>query len=105
MRNAMKTKFYNFSLKSAKLMLLLACFQNILTQQFDSITDIRDSQKYKVVKIGNQWWMAQNLNYFTSNGSKYYKDDSIKYAALYGRLYQWPTANKSCPVDWVRAFF
>lgn len=31
--------------------------------QFGSFTDIRDGQKYKCFKIGNQIWMAENLRY------------------------------------------
>ena len=31
--------------------------------QFGTFTDIRDGQKYKCFKIGNQVWMAENLRY------------------------------------------
>ncbi len=34
--------------------------------QFDSITDI-ENNSYKIVKIGNQWWMAENLRVKTYN--------------------------------------
>ena len=55
-----------------------------------SMTDERDGQAYKIVKIGHLWWFAQNLNYETVDSHCY--NDSAKYCAMYGRLYSWAAA-------------
>ena len=54
------------------------------------LIDERDGQFYKVVKIGMQIWMADNLNY-AADSSWCYKKKS-KNCDVYGRLYQWTAA-------------
>lgn len=64
-----------------------------------TLTDSRDGKTYNTIIIGDLWWMAENLNFYTSSGSWYY-NDSIKYGETYGRLYTWETANNVCPAGW-----
>jgi uncharacterized protein (TIGR02145 family) len=55
--------------------------------------DERDGQKYVYVTIGNQVWMAENLNYDTANGmGSWCYENSPDSCAKYGRLYDWNTA-------------
>ena len=56
----------------------------------DSFIDPRDGQKYKTVKIGDQVWMAEPLNY--KKGAKDIGADFVTYT--------WDSALVACPEGW-----
>jgi uncharacterized protein (TIGR02145 family) len=64
----------------------------------EQFCDERDGKKYVYVEIGDQTWMAENLNY-EADGSLCYGNITTN-CTTYGRLYDWVTAMAACPSGW-----
>jgi uncharacterized protein (TIGR02145 family) len=100
----MKIRKFAMMLSLSAVLGLIACGSDDANPASDggvsgsTMVDSRDGQSYRIVKIGKQTWMAQNLNYAAPNSVCY--DNNPDFCAMYGRLYFYDAVPGACPSGW-----
>ena len=63
-----------------------------------TLVDRRDGTVYRILKVGTQRWISQNMRFATPKSRCY--DDRDDLCARLGRLYDWREALEACPAGW-----
>lgn len=87
-----------FLILSTFVLLFHSNTSTLVAQVNDTVKDGQAHKIYKTVKLGEQIWMAENLDYETPNSYCY--NNNTENCTDYGRLYNWDDAKHVCPKGW-----
>jgi uncharacterized protein (TIGR02145 family) len=68
------------------------CTEDGFDVKYGELPDSRDGTKYKTVRVGEQTWMAENLNYSDDSFESLCYDNDPNECKKNGRLYTWTVA-------------
>jgi uncharacterized protein (TIGR02145 family) len=86
--------------KISIVILFLICSISNYGQTLDRFRDLRDGKSYKYIKIGNQMWMAENLDFRPEKDRYWVNGGGLCSIAIYGTSYTWEIAKTVCPSGW-----
>jgi hypothetical protein len=75
-----------------------ACCGTKVYNPLEMACDYRDEKMYRFIKIDEQYWLVENMNYYIGSSMCY--DNTADNCEIYGRLYNWQTAQTACLAGW-----